>query len=453
MTPAPPKPRILLAPMEVAGYYADLCRGFRDLRVSCDFASFQPHPFGYGGETLQSPLLRLIQKLSSWQSPPRPLPLRALAFALSEPLKFLWMLGAVFRYDVFVFAFGQSLLAGNLDLPLLKALGKTVICNVAHGSEARAPYMDGTHQVPEGQTEVPLSAIVRGTRRRRARLQRIARWATLTIGAPYSSTQLGSGRMINWFALGIPFRPRESAATNTPSSVPKTTDTSVTILHAPSHPVLKGSAEIRAAIESLRTRGHSVNFVEIQGKPFAEVQQALRDCDFVVDQLYSDTPMATLATEAAWFGKPSVIGGYGLQDLAALIPTSMRPVARHCAPEDAEAAIEALLSDPDERQRLGSAAQRFVQECWGATRVAERYLRLIANDIPDEWWIEAGSVNYFHGCGQQEQRTRRLMREMIEHHGLASLQLGAHATLEQAAQAFAREESAGEQSARTESAN
>ena len=47
-----------------------------------------------------------------------------------------------------------------------------------------------------------------------------------------------------------------------------------------------------------------------------EVIEALRNCDFVVDQVYYDVAISYVATEAAFLGKPSVIGSYAWEELA-----------------------------------------------------------------------------------------------------------------------------------------
>ena len=64
-------------------------------------------------------------------------------FILSRLGKNLWAINAIFKYDIFIFGFGQSLLRSNLDLPILKLFGKKIISNLCHGSEARPPYIDG----------------------------------------------------------------------------------------------------------------------------------------------------------------------------------------------------------------------------------------------------------------------------------------------------------------------
>jgi len=44
--------------------------------------------------------------------------------------------------------------------------------------------------------------------------------------------------------------------------------------------------------------------------PNHAVLEELGKCDFVIDQAFADYGMAGFATEAAWFGKTAVVGGY-----------------------------------------------------------------------------------------------------------------------------------------------
>ena len=55
---------ILIAPLEIAGYYANLTNGFLQLGVSCDFITFESHPFGYGAETKRPYLLKLSDQFN-----------------------------------------------------------------------------------------------------------------------------------------------------------------------------------------------------------------------------------------------------------------------------------------------------------------------------------------------------------------------------------------------------
>lgn len=211
----------------------------------------------------------------------------------------------------------------------------------------------------------------------------------------------------------------------------------IRILHSPSHPQAKGTPRIRKAIESLQQKGHNIQLVEVIGQPNSVVLQELANCDFVVDQVYSDTPMAGFATEAAWFGKPAVVGGYGWDILKKHIPEELFPPSQICHPDKLEDAIEQLVTDEAYRLKLGDKARLFVQEKWSAQRVAEKYIRLIDGDIPEEWIINPKNIVYLHGGGVPEDKVREFTRNLILSKGATALQLAGRPELERAFVEFA----------------
>ncbi|UBQ06146.1 hypothetical protein LCC91_03315 [Tepidimonas taiwanensis] len=432
------KPRkILIGPVEIAGYYRNLAEGFHQIGAPCDFITYGSHPFGYGGETEQPVLLRMARWFGDFRrNRPRSWRTRLFADLPWAVLVSIWAVWAILRYDVFIFGFGETLLPRNLDLPILHKLGKTVIANLGHGSEARPPYVDGAQQSAEGEA-VSGAALISLTRRNKRRVTIHEKYCKIVIGAPYSTTQFSSRRLINFFSLGIPIRLHASAIISARPANVKRSKTPVRILHAPSHPAAKGTQQIVGAIERLRSRGHAIDLVLIIGQPFREVVEALQNCDFVVDQLFSDTPMAGFATEAAWFGKPAVVGGYGLDRLKSYVPDGMWPPSKICRPDDIEKAIEELIVDVDQRHRLGQEAQKFVREKWNPRAVAERFLRLIDGDIPEAWWLDPQAVTYVQGCGQSETRSRQMIQSLVETYGVPALELEHRPNLRDAFLTFA----------------
>jgi hypothetical protein len=416
--------RILVGPWEVAGYYRNLCEGFRQLGVPYDFITYKSHAFGYGGETRQPTLLRIARWFSRIHNKSGRSRVARLFGALPfEILTSVWALWAICRYDVFIFGFGLTLLRGNWDLPILRMLGKTVITNLSHGSEARPPFIDGFYQAREAET-VSAATLYNLTKRNKRCVAMHEKYVDIVIGAPFATAQFASRRLINTFAIGLPFQPLQ--AFDSASSRPQVGANdlrAVRILHSPSNPVAKGSSQIIRAIERLKARGHAIDFVLIQGRPFREVLEAIQFCDFVVDQLYCDTPMAGFAVESAWFGKPAVVGGYGLDRLRSYVPDGMWPPSKICHPDRIEQAIEDLILDSGERQRLGREAQAFVQGQLNATKVAARYLRLIEGDIPEAWWLNPETIVYLEGGGQAETRTREMIRVLVEAYGVKALKL------------------------------
>ena len=230
-------------------------------------------------------------------------------------------------------------------------------------------------------------------------------------------------RYVNSFYFGLPRVLADSAAGARTALGGRRRQGAVKILHSPSDPVIKGTAEIRRAIAGLQQAGHDIEFVELSGVTNAEVIEQILTCDFVIDQIYSDMPMATFALEAAYYGKPSVVCGYPATQLSGFSRWPIAP-SRFVPPAGLEDAIEQLILDEPARLDLGRRAREFVRSQWSPPAVAERLLRLIRGEAPDEWWIEPEAVLYVQGCGLPEARCRQVVAQLIGKYGPAALRVG-----------------------------
>ena len=153
-------------------------------------------------------------------------------------------------------------------------------------------------------------------------------------------------------------------------------------------------------------RGARIEYRELVGQPNHEVLRALRWCDFVVDEVYSDTPMARFATEAAYFGKAAVVGSYAAA-LYHVREDPPLPPSLLCHPDEIEEAIMSLASDASLRGELGLRAQAFVTQQWSPADVAGRLLRLIDGAAPAEWVVQPRDLTYVHGWGDRRRRSNQ----------------------------------------------
>lgn len=62
------------------------------------------------------------------------------------------------------------------------------------------------------------------------------------------------------------------------------------IVHAPSSPILKGTALVRAAIDQLRQESLDFEYIELSGLPHEKVKQSLDAAHIVLNQFYSYVP-------------------------------------------------------------------------------------------------------------------------------------------------------------------
>jgi hypothetical protein len=84
-------------------------------------------------------------------------------------------------------------------------------------------------------------------------------------------------------------------------------------------------------------------------------------------------------------------------------------------------AIRHLVADRSLRRKLGTSGRDFVRTRWPPRSVAQRYMRIINNDVPDHWWCDPYAVTYVHGVGLSESRLREVVRSVVRDYGLTSL--------------------------------
>ena len=425
--------RVFIGPLEVAGIAAGLAGGVRAHGHEADLVFAYPHRFAYGGAREHGGVAGWWARAGRWrQALPLSKPLRkAFAFVLQQLLGWLVLAWAVQRYDAFVFLYGETITNTAIELRLLRWLGKRTVV-VFVGSDSRPPYIDGGWFPADRPFDAGTAA--RAARRQSAKVRRLERGADVCVNAP-ATGHFHTRRFVHWLALGIP---REVPAL--PSDHPPRDE--IRALHGPSHPVLKGTSRIREVVQALRQRGVAIELATIEGRPNVEVLAALADCDLVLDQLYSDTPMAAFATEGASQGKAVLVGGYAARTLAADASRHGLPLppTAFVEPEIFEAELARLVADGTTRRQIGEDARDFVASHWTPEAVAGRLLRMIEGTVPEAWWVDPAEVAYLHGCGLPEDLARQRVREIFERCGASALHLDDKPVLRDAFVAFARKE-------------
>ena len=377
------------------------------------------HPFGY-----ERPARPRLVRATEWVSLRRARagrPLAAVLAPVAAVVRVALFAWAVARHDVFVFGFGTSFFRLR-ELWLLRALGKRVIFQF-NGSDDRPPYLDGA--VIQEPTPEAVERVVTRTREIKRALGRIERHAHHVVTNP-TSGHLHEREIVVWLKLGLATRPPLVAEPGGGSSE------RVRVLHCPSDLGAKGTTGIRAAVQRLADEGLPIEYVEITGSPHAVVLDELARCDLVVDQLFSDYPMPGFATEAAWYGKPVLIGGYAVELWRRALEPDEHPPTAYCAPADLAAELRRLVVDGEARRELGDRARAFVEARWSPRAVAGRYLRVVAGDVPQEWLYDPRELDYVHGAGLEESAAGAIVAAVVSAAGVESLCVGDKPELERA---------------------
>ena len=418
--------RVFLCVNEVAGFYSGLKAALQTQGVDVFFADVGYNPHNYSGSDKPNPIFRLI----TWcmrhyrKTPKAHYLMRAIWIMIRTILMLLLFTWAIRRYDVFFFTHDSSFLLGY-DLPILKLLGKKIIVTFL-GSDIRPPYLNGALMwTQEGMGDIEYCIAL--TQRMKRRARRIDRYASVIISHP-SYGHFHERSFINFSCVGIPRYSEEAS----PSSPPRTSETSpIRILHAPSLLASKGTSAIRQAISSLQQKGHAIDYIEITGQPNQVVIKALNECDFVIDQLYSDNYLAGFGSEAAACGKPVVVGTYAIDYMPHWVSTKFIPPVCACHPNDIEGAIEQMITDEAYRVALGQHARDFMSSCWSLQAVGERMIRIIENTAPAEWMYHPKDIDYVFGYGFPPGQVQKVIAQVVERGGTEALQLQDKPDLEQ----------------------
>lgn len=416
---------MLVGMAETSGYCSQLVEGLRSIGCRAEHLSLGPDPFGYGPAPRRLAVRAANHLAARRARGPGP---RGLWRFLHRVAMAWLLLHALIRYDAFVLRAGDSFFALR-DLPIMRRLGKRVVV-VFFGSDSRPPYMSGA-EVSAGVAGARAASL---TMERRRLVERTEQHANEII-CHVMSAQLHRRPAIAFLEVGIPRRLSPSVPKG--SAQPAR---SLRALHAPSLVSAKGTAAIQASVREVRARGVDLELVTITGRPNHEVLTAIDECDFVIDELHGDTPMAGFAAEAAARGKPAIVGGYGWEELRRVTRPEALPPAHLCHPDELTDAIVRLATDAAYRIDLGRRARLFVESRWTPEAVARRMLEVVQGTAPESWRFDPAEPVHPYGVSIEMKALRHAVAGVVAVGGASALQVSDKPELESRLLALAGDE-------------
>lgn len=416
--------RIFVGPLEISGIGNGLVKGFLALGENARLVLSFSHAFEYG-EREKNQYILFWQYLGKLRSIPNLNYFLKISFVVAHRIYGCFVLiWTLFKFDAYIFLYGRTLTDTKLELMLLRWIGKKVII-VNMGSDIRPPYMDGVLSGHAGEPD--LSRVKKITQNTKRRVIFHERYSDFIIAQP-SNAQFYERPIINWFSIGIP----KECDISGYAADRENEKSQLRILHSPSNSGIKGSAEICRVIEQLIDDGFPLELVCLRGVSNNQVLHELKQCDLVVDQLYSDIPMSVLGAEAASFGKPCLIAGYLAEDVGLYVPPQYVPPSFYVRPDQLRSAIINLIDDTDLRHGLGKRAKEYISNHWSEKAVAERYLMLLNGEPKSEWWYDPAGITYVGGCGMPLSRIKNLISSLVSKYGVKILHVDDKPKLEQA---------------------
>ena len=285
-----------------------------------------------------------------------------LAELVRDYVVFAWTLR---RGDVFLRFFDGGYLRdtplSRLELPLLRLAGKKVVVSPFGGDIAVVGHL--------GELEGPLLSdyphIGEQSDRTERQVRHTLRWADVVI--------------MNWqfgFLPSFDVRWPTMIAIDTDRWRPPETHSDgdgrsaeVTVFHAPNHRAIKGTEHLERAVSELQGEGFRVRLKILEGRPYEEIQAAMRACDIAADQFLAGYAM--FAVEGMASGKP-VLSNLSSMPAPVRSTESLREIPIvDTDPQRLTDDLRRLVEQPAERHRLGRAGREFVERHHSYESVAD----------------------------------------------------------------------------------
>jgi hypothetical protein len=391
--------RYFVGTAEIAGVLSGIEKGLTQLGNKVDFYQFVPHDFQYQySPNFISKIFFMLHRLI------RKPGLVIIALPAKAILQLVLLIYSIFKYDVFIFT-GFNSIIRFYDLPLLKLFGKKIVV-IYLGSDARALYLSGAY-LDDNNSDNDPKKVAKELRKIIRNISLVESYADIIVNHT-ATAQLMRRSFIPLLYLGLPvdFNKINRNSVYCRNSFNKS-ENIIKIIHAPSRPRSKGSEKIRRAIYELNNEFCDINLflelVEITNRSNSEVLSEISTCDFVINELYSDTFLSALDVEAAVFGKPSLKFGYYSNMIVADNHSAKFPDnLMYYEPDTLKEVIRLYALDENLRLRNGENIKRFVTEEWSAIRVAERLESLLENigtTANADLFVDPNQLNYIFGWG------------------------------------------------------
>ncbi|MCI9438083.1 MAG: glycosyltransferase [Lachnospiraceae bacterium] len=258
---------------------------------------------------------------------------------------------AAFRYDVYHFHFGHSLIPWALDLFWLKLMKKKTFMEF-HGDDIRYFYNKTRPKYFYADT-VKEPNILRVMKN-----NRILKHIGACITHDEELRKHIPSKRLYITPLRIDIRKLEA-------EYPKPDKKKPVIVHAPSDYLTKGSKYIIEAMERLRKR-YEFEFILVMNKTQEEAFRIYKTADIIIDQMYAQT-YGVFAVEAMALGKPVIT--YISDEIRKTFPPEL-PIFS-AAIDNLEQVAEQLIRDGNLREEAGRAGRRYVEDYHDNRKVAK----------------------------------------------------------------------------------
>ena len=331
--------------------------------------------------------------------------------------------------DVIFYCVGKTLSEFDLlELIIIKFLRKKIVFTF-HGSDVRPPYISAPSFMSNQPNKSTLLYLNKTTKSILKIVKRAEIFADEILVSP-SASAFFKRKVVNISLLGNPINEKNITLKNSFKVSSKITKT-IKILHSPSHASTKGTYEIKKMIDKLKLMGYSIDYSVIKNKSNKTVLKALTKTDIVIDSLWNESPAGTFPAEAAFCGKPVLIGSYFASSKYSVYTDNIH-IPPYCfvTPDKFFNELTKLVSDYSYRNKKGRELLNYMKKYKTLNSIANEYLKLADSKLKKEFYYFPKKVCYPYGYGAPQERIREFVKEYIKVYGREGLALNNNPILE-----------------------
>lgn len=270
---------------------------------------------------------------------------------------FFNFISCLFKYDIFHFHFGLSLLPYNLDLKIYRFFNKKTIMHY-WGSDIIQTDIAKKYTLLNEKNFDEIYPTINNDKKRE-RIKKTNSLVDVSIVGDYSLLPFSPGSRVIRQAIDLSLLPYVGC-------VPK--NDSITIIHAPTKRGLKGTDYIIPVINQLKTEGYPIEFILVEKKPHREASEIYKKADIVVDDILQG-PYGILAIECMALGKP--ILDHIHENLVHHYPGL--PIV-NTSPETLYGNLKELIENPNLRISIGEKGREYVETHHDSTIIARQLI-------------------------------------------------------------------------------
>ena len=283
------------------------------------------------------------------------------------------------RYDIFVFIASSTFLPAMLDLPVLKQLGKKIIC-FQTGSELRDPHISMAMWAAYGH-KYPMDMPQKKQKKHFFELQAFDQDITKKLHNTRMAETYGDVICAHPGIFSLGLRPYFNIQMPLPLSrdlenIPGRRRPLV--VHAPTSRQYKGTGLVLEAFKTLQAEGVPFDFILLENLSNAEVRDKLREADILVDQVGCGG-LGMLALEGLASGCMVLSGNSGI------VPYPPDKPAISVTPSSLLERLRSAICDPARRHAYAESGHKWVEKYHTPAVIVQNLLENFKREEAGDW--------------------------------------------------------------------